>query len=202
MTAVLETPVLALNKNFMAVKEISAKKAFTLLCRGVAEAFDIEGHATYDFDSWRALSEYHTEFEPDKYTWVQCIGYRLAIPRVIRLLGYDKYRRPGKLLLNRKNLYTRDNHKCQYCGKRFATEELNIDHVIPVCQGGQNTWENLVCCCVSCNTRKGGRTPKQANMKLVKNPARPDNLAAFKSTIKHKSWAKFVDEAYWNTELK
>ena len=55
----------------------------------------------------------------------------------------------------------------------FPTSELTFDHVVPVAQGGRKDWENIVTCCVSCNRRKGGRTPAEAGMHLVKTPAAP-----------------------------
>jgi 5-methylcytosine-specific restriction endonuclease McrA len=48
-----------------------------------------------------------------------------------------------------------------------------VDHVIPVCQGGGTTWQNLVACCLACNQRKGGRTPEQAAMQLKAQPKGP-----------------------------
>ena len=74
---------------------------------------------------------------------------------------------------NRRNIFARDNNQCQYCGQKFPTSELSLDHVIPRSQGGQSTWENIVCACVECNVRKGGRTPKQAHMTLIRKPEKP-----------------------------
>ena len=74
---------------------------------------------------------------------------------------------------SRANIYARDEHSCQYCGRRFPTSELTFDHVVPVAQGGRKDWENIVTCCVSCNRRKGGRTPEEAGMRLVRPPKRP-----------------------------
>ena len=74
--------------------------------------------------------------------------------------------------LNRRNLYARDANRCQYCGQRFPTKELTIDHIVPRMIGGEHSWQNLVCACVKCNARKGGRTPVQAKMRLVRGPVR------------------------------
>lgn len=76
-----------------------------------------------------------------------------------------------KLRLSRKEIYTRDNHECQYCGR--TSRDLTLDHVIPQCKGGQNTWDNLVTACRSCNLKKGGRNPKEAGMKLLRAPFEP-----------------------------
>jgi 5-methylcytosine-specific restriction endonuclease McrA len=79
------------------------------------------------------------------------------------------------------------------------------DHVIPRSQGGGTTWENIVCACVDCNVRKGGRTPRQANMTLIKKPEKPKRsplLSAKLTQRKYQSWQSFLDAAYWNVELK
>jgi 5-methylcytosine-specific restriction endonuclease McrA len=107
--------------------------------------------------------------------------------------------------LNRRNLYARDHNRCQYCGKRYPTSELSLDHVTPRSQGGGNTWENIVCACVKCNTKKGGRTPAQAHMKLIVQPRRPRRspvLTVKMSDSRYASWKQFLDFAYWNVELK
>lgn len=70
-------------------------------------------------------------------------------------------------------LFTRDAHLCLYCGQQFSRYQLTRDHIVPRSQGGLDSWENLVSACLPCNTRKGGRTPTQANMPLVAVPYRP-----------------------------
>jgi len=72
-----------------------------------------------------------------------------------------------------------------------------------------STWENVVCSCVRCNRRKGGRTPEQAKMKLIRKPVRPRWSPLFgnnyQARIKYKEWLPFLnltDAAYWITELE
>jgi 5-methylcytosine-specific restriction endonuclease McrA len=74
---------------------------------------------------------------------------------------------------SRENVLSRDNYQCQYCGHRFPRRQLNYDHVIPRAQGGKTVWTNVVSSCIPCNSWKGGRTPKQAGMQLLKVPERP-----------------------------
>jgi 5-methylcytosine-specific restriction endonuclease McrA len=95
-------------------------------------------------------------------------------------------------------------HNCQYCGKKFKTSELNLDHVIPRSRGGREEWDNLVCACVKCNNRKANRTPQEAGMKLVKKPVRPRFSPVMKVKVgdrRYQSWSTFVSDAYWNVEL-
>jgi len=98
--------------------------------------------------------------------------------RVIRLLNYVKI--PfSKIIANKPSramIYKRDNDTCQYCG---ATTRLTIDHVIPRCRGGQDTWENLVVACSSCNTKKGNTLLEQTGMKLTRVPKAPHNKIQF-----------------------
>lgn len=85
-------------------------------------------------------------------------------PLIIRLLNYVNFR-PVKSRVSRHKIYKRDNHECVYCGTK---QDLSIDHVIPRSRGGDNSWGNLVSCCKKCNTKKGNRTPEEANMKFIK----------------------------------
>ena len=104
--------------------------------------------------------------------WIRAVNFEIQVPRVIRLLGYDRLPKQH-LHLNRRNVLARDEHLCQYCGRHFPLQQLSLDHVLPRSRGGGTTWENVVCACLSCNVKKGGRTPHEAKMKLVRRPARP-----------------------------
>jgi 5-methylcytosine-specific restriction endonuclease McrA len=100
------------------------------------------------------------------------VRFDLVVPRVIRVLTFAKLPKQ-EVKFNRRNLFARDHNSCQYCGKRFSSSELTLDHVIPRSHNGTTCWENIVCACVKCNVRKGGRTPDQAHMKLVRPPVKP-----------------------------
>ena len=75
--------------------------------------------------------------------------------------------------LNNTTLFKRDDHLCLYCGNKFKTEDLSRDHVTPLFQGGKDLWVNVVSACKRCNNAKAGRTPEQANMKLLAIPFIP-----------------------------
>jgi 5-methylcytosine-specific restriction endonuclease McrA len=109
--------------------------------------------------------------ESDKI--VRTVSRSFKIPAVVRLVKFIRqiYRR--EVPFTRKNILTRDGLACQYCGREASSGELTIDHIIPKVQGGQNLWTNVVACCRSCNMRKGGRTPRQAGMRLVRKPFKP-----------------------------
>lgn len=202
MTKNLQSPVLVLNKHWSAFRVVSAARALCMLVKGAAEAIDVEktgGFFNYDFNSWAELSEYKSQFNSDAHQWIQLVRGVLAVPTVVRLLKFDKVR-PAKVKFTRRNIYARDGHVCQYCGGDFATQDLNLDHVMPRSRGGRSTWENVVCSCIKCNTKKGARTPSEAGMHLVRKPVKPKVLPEILS-MQHESWKHFVDEAYWNVEL-
>lgn len=202
----LDSKVLVLNKLYMAVRVISAKRAFTMLARDLAEVITVNDgqYANYDFAGWAELASFQRQFESDKHEWVRTVRVQIAVPRIIRLLGYDRLPAQG-VKLNRRNLFARDRNQCQYCGKHFPTNELSIDHVLPRSQGGGDSWENLVCACIRCNARKGGRTPQEAHMRLVRKPVMPRRnplIALRLGQDKYSSWKAFLDNAYWSVELK
>ena len=205
LATALDAKVLVLNKMYMAVRVVSAKRAFTLLAREIAEVVHIDDGVWqgYDLLSWAEISALQSEFEPLAHGWVRTVRMQFAVPRVIRLLGYDKLPKQH-VKLNRRNLFARDKNQCQYCGHSFPTSELSIDHVKPRTQGGPDTWENLVCACVRCNAKKGGRTPAQARMSLIREPVRPKRNPLISLRLgqeRYESWKAFLDNAYWSVEL-
>ena len=202
----LGSNVLVLNKHYAAVRVISARRAFCLLFKRIAEVVSLEDrrYCSHDFDSWREISELRAEYEREHHEWVHCVRFDLAVPRIVRLLVYDRLPKRD-VKFTRRNIYARDNNRCQYCGKRFSTTELSLDHVIPRSRGGGANWTNIVCCCVQCNVRKGGRTPKEAHLKLITPPIKPRRSPAVTLQLtsdKYASWKQFLDAAYWNVELR
>jgi len=198
--------VLVLNRSFVAVHVTNVRRAITLLFGHLAEVVDIEAgqFAAYSIDSWRELSALRAEFAGPDEDWIRAVGYDLQAPRVIRLVSCDRSPRQG-LRFNRRNVFARDGNLCQYCGKHFPMSELSLDHVVPRSRGGMTSWENIVCACVACNVRKGGRTPLEARMQLVRQPVKPKRsplLAIKLGNPKYASWKSFVDSAYWTVDLR
>ena len=183
----------------MAVHVIPARRAFCLLYKQMAEVINVEGGSfmTYDFPTWMELSDLKLELqEHDEHDdWVRSVNYRIQVPRVIRLVNYSKY--PKQVVkLNRKNIFLRDENSCQYCGKHFGSQNLSLDHVVPRSRGGGMSWENIVCACLRCNVKKGGRTPREAGMKLRRKPFRPKRNPGFAHQLnsdKYACWRNFID---------
>lgn len=202
MEVALDHNVLVLNRLWQAVNVCSVRRAFCLLYNGQAQVVDSEsdGYQTFNFDQWynRSVSAQYPEEE-----MVRTIRFKIRVPRIIVLLVFDRL--PKKeVKLTRQNVFERDNFTCQYCQKQFDRKELNIDHVLPRDKGGVTSWENVVCSCIPCNTRKGNRLPHEIGMKLARKPKKP-RLRPFLqfhfSHTHHHSWRHFVDVSHWNVEL-
>ncbi len=140
--------VLLLNATYEPLRIISWKRAIILMVLDKVEVLE-----TYD-------QEIHTA----------TVSFRL--PAVVRLFKFIRFNQ-NTVRFSRQNIYMRDRYRCQYCGKRFTPEQLTYDHVIPRSKGGRTNWENIVTCCLECNKKKGGRTPEQAGMKLLRKPKKP-----------------------------
>ncbi len=197
----LDRHVLVLNRLWQAVNVCTVRRAFTLLCQGHAQVVCPDANNnffTHDFGSWKDLSAREPESE-----MVHTISFKVRVPRVIVLLLFDRL--PKKeVKFTRHNIFERDKDTCQYCGKVFDRRDLNLDHVLPRDKGGQTTWENVVCSCIPCNTRKGNRLPHHVGMHLIRKPKRPKWQPFINITFNgphHDSWKHFIDIAYWNVEL-
>jgi 5-methylcytosine-specific restriction endonuclease McrA len=201
MNGFLEQQVLVLNRLWQAVNVCSVRRAVTLLFQGHAQVVMDVGDGsfqTYSFREWRDISSAETEAES-----IHTISFKIRVPRVILLLVFDQL--PAKeVKFTRHNIFERDKNTCQYCGRIFERKDLNLDHVVPRDRGGPTTWENIVCSCIPCNTRKGNRTPQEAGLRLVRKPRRPKWRPFLHVQVglpAHDQWRHFIDLAYWNVEL-
>ncbi len=194
----LETGVLVLNRVYQPIHITSVRRAFSLLYQGAAKALD-EQLKLFDFESWSELSA-------ARHDAIGTVGRRIRVPRVIVLMAYERMPKT-RVRFSRFNIYARDDNTCQYCGTRLPRAELNLDHVVPRSRGGATSWANVVCSCVPCNLMKGGRTPDEAGMRLLRAPARPRWTPMFRSATRrafYREWRPFLslaDAAYWNAEL-
>lgn len=108
---------------------------------------------------------------------------KYPIPAIVKTTKYFKLHNQ-QVNFSRKNLFLRDDYTCQYCDSTVDISELTYDHVVPKSQwnlddGSPTCWTNIVTACISCNRRKGNRTPKQANMPLKKLPIAPKKNLKF-----------------------
>ena len=115
---------------------------------------------------------------------VRTVRMTIKVPAVLRLLNYVPLTRRKQIVrFSRANIFLRDHHRCQYCNGKHAKNNLTLDHVIPIVQGGRKSWDNIVTACKPCNQRKGGRTPQQAGMHLVRRPRQPTWLPTASLTL-------------------
>lgn len=142
----LSYPVLVLNNNYEPLNICQVKRAIVLILNGKAEV--IQNNSSV----------------------VRSPSFSMISPSVVRLATMVKRPHPYAKL-TRQRVFSRDKHTCQYCGKQ--SRELTIDHVIPRHRGGEHSWENVVSACKSCNQRKAGRTPREAEMRLQRKPFQP-----------------------------
>jgi 5-methylcytosine-specific restriction endonuclease McrA len=217
--SVLNNSVLVLNKGWMPIDVTNVYDAVLKVCRDkpTARFVDPETYATYDFEEWVETWEdavRAAKFDADKVLESPCLAFRL--PEVIVLTKYAGDGHSHKSIrspkFSRRNVYLRDEHTCQYCGKKCGTEESNLDHVIPKSKKGGMTWLNIVVACIPCNDKKKNRTPGEAGMKLIRRPRvpKPGELRRpwgdkLKRKLKGRvlpSWEHFLGEMYWEVTLK
>jgi 5-methylcytosine-specific restriction endonuclease McrA len=93
----------------------------------------------------------------------------VAEPVVIRLTRYVRVPYRSRAPLSRQGVFSRDGHRCQYCGGSAET----LDHVVPRSRGGRHVWENLVAACRRCNHTKADRTLEDLGWDLHRMPSAP-----------------------------
>jgi 5-methylcytosine-specific restriction endonuclease McrA len=183
----LHSNVLVLNRSYLPIHVTSVRRAFTLIYRDVARVVN-EQYETFDFEGWR-----RQRVAPGGAAIGTPSG-SLCVPRVIVLPGYDRVPK-RHIRYSRINIFNRDKFTCQYCGKQPHRSKLNLDHVIPRSLGGRTTWENVVCSCVECNRRKGGRTPQQARIALSRVPIKPrwtPLMSHIGTSVRYNEWRPFL----------
>jgi 5-methylcytosine-specific restriction endonuclease McrA len=164
----IESPVLVLNQSYEPLNLCRTRRAIVLVFRGKAEVVE------------NSRGELHS------------VNHVFEIPSVIRLV-YMITRPRHQKKLSRFEVFNRDKYTCQYCGQQ--TRELTLDHVIPRGRGGKHVWDNVVSACIPCNRRKGGRTPDEARMKLLRQPRSPRNYGfyvPYHSASSHSEWQKYL----------
>lgn len=166
------THALVLNTTYEPLKVVDWQKAMVMLFQGKVEV--VEEHEAF----------------------VHTVRFRFRLPSVLRLLNFVRGQSQNFIRFSRENIYVRDNFTCQYCKGQFSPRQLTMDHVVPAVQGGKKIWTNIVTACIKCNQKKGGRTPSQAGMKLLKRPIEPAWLpkvtVRFSVTSAPTSWIQYL----------
>jgi len=164
----MQEPVLVLNANFEPIHVCTTRRALGLILGGKA-AMVVNGRG-----------------------YIRTVRELIPRPSVIRLEAQVHRPRPH-VKLTRREVFRRDNYTCQYCGRRDGS--LTVDHVIPRHQGGLHAWTNVVTACPACNHRKGGRSPEEAHMKLLRPPKEPPASALYlfgRHLAENQEWEQYI----------
>lgn len=112
-------------------------------------------------------------------------------PAIIALTKQSTYNPLGNLeeqidveFPSKETVRHRDNFTCCYCGGYGDT----IDHIIPRHDGGDSTWDNVVCACQKCNGKKGHTPLITLGWEMLFQPTKPtrgDVLASVISRVKN-----------------
>lgn len=168
---------LMLSQGYEPLKIVPWQRAITLLFLGKVEV----------------VEEYDTN--------IKSTSIVIKMPAVVRLLSAFR-RRKKPVRFSRVNIYGRDRYSCQYCSVPITMADGTYDHVVPRAQGGKTEWTNIVTSCSPCNSKKGGRTPEQARMKLRKKPIRPAWVPTMVINVSRESapdaWRDYL---YWTSDL-
>jgi 5-methylcytosine-specific restriction endonuclease McrA len=192
MEAVLDCPVLVLNRLWQPIHTCSVRRALRLVCLGHAQIVQTDGEAryqTHDLSSWARHSAQALAEEV-----IRTVRLAFRVPKIIVLALYDRLPRK-EVKFTRHNVFLRDKFTCQYCGKPFPERDLNLDHVLPRDKGGKTTWENIVTSCIRCNTRKANKYLHEANMRLLRTPSTPHWRPLFGMRAEapaDESWRQFL----------
>ncbi len=104
----------------------------------------------------------------------------LPCPVVIRLVRFVHVPRRFRRQVTNTFLFARDGYRCQYCGRHRAAlrsrEFLTRDHVEPISSGGDNSWDNVVTACSTCNNRKANHSLSVSGMRLLSVPVEPNHV--------------------------
>ena len=167
MAAILNRRVLVLNQSYEPLMVIGARRAIILLLSEKVESLE----------NYREI--------------IHSVYLSMPLPSVIKLKEYARIRRK-EIVLSRKNILKRDNHTCQYCGKKSVP--MTIDHIISRNKGGQDSWDNLVAACVPCNTKKGNHSLRYIQMDLSKMPRKPTMILHLQKFVKQfqSSWRPYL----------
>jgi len=163
----MNTQVLLLNQSYEPLQICNMRRAIILIFLGKAHS----------------VEQYDDE--------IRSVSYSMQMPAVIRIYNYINLPR-NSIVLTRKNILKRDSLSCQYCGTKSSP--LTVDHITPKVKGGKDSWENLTTACVSCNNKKGNRTLREANLKLLSKPRVPNRITFIQRFVRTpiKEWRPYL----------
>lgn len=189
MKTVLNREVLILNKSWSPIRIQTVLDALTLVYRKRAAFVDVKNYSVYGWNDWAKLPIKEDE------EYIATSQASLRIPKVVVLTHFNNIP-TYRVNINKRTIFERDGWTCQYTGKKVTLKSGNLDHVIPKSKGGKRTWNNIVCCDAEVNSIKDNRTPEEAGLKLLKEPAKMDyskTVLTFKEGMPEE-WRSFLRE--------
>lgn len=194
-TDLLQRATLVLNRSWRPVHVTTVRRALCMVFRDAARIVCPESLTTHDFDGWVEVPVTNLEHA------IRSPRLHIPAPEIILLTRYNRvpcHEAP----FTRRNLFLRDDYTCQYCGKRGPSDRLSVDHVQPRSRGGSTSWDNCVLACVRCNARKANHTPKEAGLKLLRQPLRPrwTPYLSLRPSQRMDSWDRFTPRSKRRTQ--
>jgi len=193
MKETLNHHVLVLNRSWVVIGTTTVKDAVVLMSRDSARGVCTESFVMYTWDDWIS-----TEINLPKVDfYIKTLSLKIPAPQVIILTNYNDVSKTS-IKFSSRALYRRDKYTCQYCRKKFKSEDLSIDHVIPKSRKGPTSWENCVTACFSCNNKKSDKTPSEAGLSLMSKPAKPKWNPVFhiRNEIRPDAWAPLLKKSW------
>lgn len=174
MASVLTRKVLLLNASYEPMGLISVPRAIRLVWKSAAEVIELDGDRV-----------------------LRSVRFAFPAPSVVRLVHYiDIRRRQARSRNMRTLIFLRDRFRCQYCGIKGTAFDMTLDHIVPRSRGGDSDPGNLCVACIPCNQRKGDRTPDEARMPLISNPAAYhyglEKAAIYHAAEQRPEWRKYL----------
>jgi hypothetical protein len=215
-----EWKTLVLNKDWRPISIVPALKAVTKVFNGRALFINPETHCLFEWEDW--ILEWEDAIRTakiDESRVMPLASWKLLLPEIIvctEYRGYGSRTNNGQSpKFSRRNLFLRDRNTCQFCGKKFPSDDMTMDHVIPKSKGGKTDWYNIVLACVACNRNKADKSLKDSGMKLIRKPYHPtaeelrltpaDRIRMQIISRPPKTWEQFLgkmlSEMYWRVEL-
>ena len=185
--------VLVLNKNWQAINVRTPADAFCQMATDAATGLDIAGSDYIRPVNWAEWLELPVRDED----WsARTVNGPIRVPTVIVAMNYARVpmKRPK---FSGRTIRERDGNRCQYTGELLKPEEGSVDHIVPRSRGGGNTWENCVWSSKAVNNRKSDRLPREAGLKLLKQPKAPVAMPVtefIRNSLGIEDWKVFLGE--------
>jgi len=183
--------VLVLNKNWQAINVKNPLDALSMMFCDAATALHIIGEDDMTPTKWEDWIKLPFSESEEHVSTAKGL---IRIPKIIVLAKFKEVpvKRPR---FTTKNLWDRDEGRCQYTGRKLTPNEGNIDHVIPKSRGGKTNWSNCVLAHKDVNAAKGDRTPQEAGLRLIKPVKVPKAMPTtyyIRNIYKIKEWTPFL----------